>query len=678
MYAPLALKKVNHTVLTAEELEDFKRLKKRLGKLEAARPNVLAGFPHFDVIILRLVTSVKDGAGLNTVYDFCQYMARNGLGDTFRERVMPKQGGKKKEGYMKELTWQFRYPLIGHNCAVAMLNMQAAGVKLDPKRGVAWMHYKDKSLDVPPWWHDAWKNFIAQLQTHDNISLSDEADRYKLTGAKVLDAEHASEEQILMEKINNLMRADGLYLFAEKCIVRQAAGTKFGCEFLYENLNDFIRYLNGNRAISKDLMSHMNLFNASHITRLAVPRITLCYDYIELKDAYFNINASDPDQWGQWVLDEKGFVRKFDSEGKVSVLEDDNGSYTVHQAVEKLIRDKKTGQKRLLAFYDPDMTSEAVMKTPETWIKCIQRYCEPEDPIQREQQLKLMQIREQELKVAKREFMIAEMKVKKAVKVKLPSSKKIRGEDPAMGSIEVNPLENIENFDKAEEKLDIAETAYYRAYCWTPLERSDFYECCRLLLFVPAARQKNLFIIGETGSGKSSVLAWLHGFTKASAIAVGIKAATGLFPRQVTALFGGPFATSSLQEDVTRICVINDMQITKARIDDILLFMEHGMIEIKTKHRDHTHGEAMFAKAFSANKPLVIKGQKALTKALRDRCKEFIMSKTVDEAERDKAFESKIRQEKFQIVYHLCTRRYNEKWVKFWMNPKEKKPDKVL
>lgn len=668
LYLPLAKKKFEHKEMTKEEIDDYKDLKKRRQKLEKSKPNILAGFPHFEVVIWRLRTSEKkEGSGINTLFQFQQYMIRNGCPDTVQKRIMPKKNSK-KDSFMHDLTWECRYPLIGHNCEAAISNMKAAGILLDGKRGVTWMYYNDTE-ELPLYWHHAFKNFISQLQTHDNISLSDVADSWKYDASiKLLTAEEASEEQLLIERINNLMRAEGLYLYADKCIVRVAPGTRMGAEIIYEDLDAFVRHLNDHPSISRDLLAKMTFLDSRHIVRLPLRRTDLCFDFVEIKDAYYKISAKEPIHWDQVMQTNHGFYIK----GKTYHLGQQH--LTSHEIVEQFACDPKTKAKRLLAFYDADMMREQMMKPPEQWLAAVGRYFRPKNAEQWQKLDAEIKQKKAAFDDAQHKLIAAEMLAKNPPKSHKPNKRtRVQGQDPQEQTVMIDPTVYLRELEVCMKERKRTQKAYYSVQRWTPQEEYDFFDYSRRMLFVPAARQKSMFIVGKTGAGKTLALCWLHGETKPSEIDAGIPAAKGLFNSINAALFGGQFSTATIIDGVTKICVINEMMVSRAKLDDALQFLEHGSIEIKTKHRDHKHGNAAFPKAFTGNEKFFIKGKEDVSKALRDRFIHFVMNKKVPRSQRDPAYEAKVRLEKFNIVYYLTCRLYDDEYAKWWKATSEQR-----
>ncbi len=678
LYIPLVKKKSETGKLSKEENGEYKRLKARREKLVKARPNIMVGYPHIEMVILRERTAVakkseKNGeekytlGGVSTLFELQQYLYDRGIKDTVQKRMIPKKKGTatKKDSFMKDLTWEFRYPLIGHNCGLAMQNMKAAGILLDGKRGVAWMYYNE-SKNLPLHWHNNWKNFIAQLQKLDGISLSDEADTWKYDPTvHLLNAEEASDEQLMLGRVSNLMRDEGLYIYANTCVVRVKPGTEMGMEIAYENMDAFALHLNENPILARDLLGKMSFLESKYIVRLPLRRIDLCFDIVEGKDFYFCLDARNPDKWPAHLIESKGFYKKYRDDGQKRTYKMDGIAVTTREMVQRLAWDpRKKGSydgHRLLAFSDPDLTMEMMQKPPENWIKGIARYGRPKNA---NAWAKLSE----EIEQAKERYRKAKVNMaEKEANMKKPP-KVAKGNNTASFLTTYTWLESQRKLAKKE--LKEAEKKYFALQCWTPQDEIDFYEHNRNMFFVPTNRQKNLFIVGKHGAGKTVSLAYLYGQTLETQLGAGVPFAKGLFEDVNRAMFGGQFSTQSIVPGVTRVCIINEMMVSRARIDETLTFLEHGSIELHKKHKADSHGHATFAKAFTGNKRLEVKGRDDLTKALNNRFRIFFMNKKITKKERDPAYEAKVRLEKFQIAYFLVTKQYEETWIEFWINPR--------
>lgn len=658
---PLEQKKESGAALTAEELEDANKLYKDRKRLEKSRPNILAGFPHFDLFVVRnrqLVPTDENKVG--TMYAMLQKLQHTGAADTVYQKIFKKKSSK-KDSFEHDLTFQMKYPIVAHNCKTAIGNMEAAGFIVDGKRGMTWMYYNENDFQSVPWKKN-FKNMIAGLQKFDGISLSDEADTWRVDEtAEPLNPEEAGEEELLIERIAAYMKKEGLYFYADyKVIIRKKSGSLLSAEVVYENVEDFYRTLTTLPQIKKDLLKHMNTLDEKHLRRYGdLPTMELYFEAIEVSDGFHIMNARHPEKWTQAALKHEGFIPK----GQTFMLK--RGGKDEHLTSLEVITQMCTGGK-LLWFCDLESTMEDLKRPPENWLKAVMRYFPDEnEAIANANFARMAEIRKEQAAKRKEIEMISLVSKSNTKKQRNQAKKQKKGQKAFDGdndapSIDLTVMQHA-RVQQLEQEIVTLEELYNKTYTWERDQVTAFFEACMRLLFVPPARQKNIFIVGKGGAGKTTALCWLFGHTKKTSVIENVREAHGLYHKMNVATFGGNFSMSSIAEGVTRFCLVQEMTASRAKIADMLTFLEHGQVETEQKFRQRTHGHSGFSKAFTGNNMISIKNDPEVTTAARDRFIHFVMNKTVDEIDRDHSLESKIRLEKFRIVYYLVTRRWDKK-----------------
>lgn len=662
---PLEQKRESGAALTVDELADANKLYKDRKRLEKSRPNILAGFPHFDLFVVRnkqLVPTDENKVG--TMYAMLQKLQQTGASDTVYQKIFNKKSAK-KDGFEHDLTSQFKYPIIGHNCKTAIKNMEGAGYIVDGKRGMTWMYYNDNDFQSVPWKKN-FKNLIVGLQKFDGISLSDEADTWRLDEtAEPLNPEEVGEEELLIERIAAYMKKEGLYFYADyKTIIRKKPDSLLSAEVVYENVEDFYRTLTTLPQIKKGLLKRMNTLDEKHLRRYGdLPCMELYFEAIEVSDGFFIMNARPPEKWTQAAIRHQGFIPK----GQTFIMT--RAGKEQHLTALEVITQMCTDGK-LLWFCDMDATMEDLKRPPENWLKAMMRYFPNEnEAIANANFARMAQIRKDQAAKRKEIEMIKLTISKQSNKHKAPPAKKQKkgakafddntpGDDTP--AIDLTVMQHAK-VQQLQQEVDTLEELYNKTYTWERDQVTAFFEACMRLLFIPPARQKNIFIVGKGGAGKTTALCWLFGHTKKTSVIENVREAHGLYHKMNVATFGGNFSMSSIVEGVTRFCLVQEMTASRAKIADMLTFLEHGQVETEQKFRQRTHGHSGFSKAFTGNNVISIKNDPEVTAAARDRFVHFVMNKTVEEVDRDHSLESKIRLEKFRIVYYLVTRRWDRK-----------------
>lgn len=646
---PLIERKDNGAILTQDEENEVKRLMKDRKKYEKARPNVLAGFPHFDIFVVRdkKLLPYEGRPRVSTFVHMHKELRARGCSDVVLKRIF-KRKGKADKSIKNDLTFEARYPLIGHNCNTALHNMKAAGFLLDDRRGLTWQYYR-KSKHLSENWHNSFRNFVVGLQKLDGISLSDEADQWTMTETTALDEDEAGVEELMVDRIKAYMEIESYFLYGDNTIIRPIPGSEMSAEVVFRSIEDFSRHLNTVPTLRRDLLSRLNYITTKNVAKLDLPRADFCFDAIELKDGFFIVTPKLPDKWEKILQRSGGFFMKHRvyntlmSDGKP-------GSCTA----KRILTDKGFGNaNKFLSFCDLNMTVEQMKKPPVVWLKAMGRYFCSKVPEEYSEETDKMV-------AARKELQRCEAQV-----AALDSTKpKKAGPDKVGGGLTALELHSAKI--EAARNLKVAEKALFEVEKWTSDQERHFFEMALKLLFIPAHRQENMFIVGRTGSGKTISICWIFGETLKTDIADGIPYAKGLFDEVNVATMGGTFSMGAINAGITRICVIQEMTASRAKIADLLTFLEHGQIEVEKKYGDRKHGHSGFSMAFTGNKKLFIKNDPEVTKALRDRCGHVYMRKKVPKNERDPTIESKVRLEKFNIVHYLVTRRWDTEIAKWW------------
>lgn len=668
LLVPLLDKQSKGESMSEAEKDRMKDLMKQRKKYEKARPNVLAGFPHYDIFVVRKKTLVTSGVASDkqrTVSTFVHMVKRlraKGVNDMVLQKIYKKRGGGKKgktdSSMQNDLTYTSRYVLIGHNCSTAIENMKAAGYNIDEIRGVAWQYYRSDSPYVSENWHKNFRNMMVKLQEYDAISLSDEISTWKIEEAMPLRDDDPGDEELLIERVIRYMERHGYYLYGEKCIVKKVEGSQKSGEVVYEDMDEFVRHLTTVDGLKKDIFKKLNMFDARNIRKIGgIPRAEFNFEIVELgrdHGHYFVMLAKPPDQWPKLLKESGGFLSKrrvYTIPGKPDGL-----------AIDVLREWFPDIDKQFISFYDLDMTMEEMKKPPENWLKAMGRYFSSKDE-------KQYTVEQEKMAAAKKEMDLLENEVRQlqkttATKKKLSKDgKNIIDKGRSAWDIEVSLKTKLE-------ALEVAKKAYWNVDKWSAQREGDFFWSCMKLLYLPAHRQKSLFLIGQTAAGKTIALCWVFGETNATEVDGGIPFARGLYNPINVCVFGGNFAMGDIIKGVTRMCIINEMTPTRARVSELLTFLEHGQVESEGKYSHRKHGHAGFSKAFTGNTPFAIKNYPVQTKALRDRFDEYYMDKTLEDKERDPAMEAKVRKEKFNIVHYLVTRQWATYYANWWkINP---------
>lgn len=652
---PLLERKESGNTLTEDEEKLIKKLEKERRALEKSRPNILAGFPHYEVFVVRDKRLVPADQRVSTFYYMQQKIQATGARDTCIKRVF-KRKGKADSSVKNDLTFEARYPLIAHNCNTAIENLRAAGFIVDGKRGVAWQYYNESEL-LPENWHLHFKNMVAEISKVDGISLSDEADKWKtVKNLTALNEAEAGDEELLIERIAAYMKREGLFLYINnRCILRRKEGSMMSAEIVYSTMDQFIRKLTTVPMIKKDLLKKMNFLDEKYVRRYGdLPRIDLCFEAVELADGYFIMDSRKPSEWGSILRKKEGFIAK----NSTFEFKDGRGAITAYE----LIRQRFVKMEYFLWFCDLNMTMEQMKEPPVNWLKAMSRYFPAKDEEKRRAQFHKMAELRDRIQVAKEELLrLTKSKFEK----KAPKKTKGKEDHPSDNhGINVDYMRYVKIQEK-EKDIKELEEMYNRIYVWEQDKVGEFFLACMHLLFVPTHRQRSMFLVGETGAGKTIALCWAFGKTKATKVISNVEETEGLYHQMNVATFGGNFSMASIEDGVTRICIVQEMTASRAKIADMLTFLEHGQVEAEKKFKDRAHEHAGFAKAFTGNKMFNITNEPAVTEAARDRFVHFYMNKQIEDHERDYALESKVRKEKFNIVYYLVTRRWDEE---FWAN----------
>lgn len=656
---PLLERKEAGNTLDQEEEALIKKLEKERRKFEKSRPNILAGFPHYEVFVVRDKRLVPADQRISTFYYMQQKIQATGARDTCIKRIF-KRKGKADSSVRNDLTFEARYPLIAHNCNTAIENLRAAGFIVDGKRGVTWQYYNESEF-LPENWHLHFKNMVAEISRIDGISLSDEADKWKtVSNLTALNEADVGDEELLIERIATYMKREGLYLYVNnRCILRRKERSAMSAEIVYSSMDQFIRKLTTVPMIKKDLLKKMNFLDEKYVRRYGdLPRIDLCFEAVELADGYFIMDSRKPTEWSSILVKRGGFIPK----NSTFEFKDGRGAITAYE----LVRQRFVKMEYFLWFCDLSMTMEQMKAPPVNWLKAMKRYFPDEDKGKRIAQFEKMAELRQRIQVAEEELL--RLKENKTDKTK--PAKKSKGGDPSDNQgINLGYMRYVKIREK---EMDIRELNehYNRIYVWDEDKVDEFFLACMHLLFVPTHRQRSMFLVGETGAGKTIALCWAFGKTKATKVINNVEETEGLYHQMNVATFGGNFSMASIEDGVTRICIVQEMTASRAKIADMLTFLEHGQVEAEKKFKDRSHEHAGFAKAFTGNKMFTITNEPAVTAAARDRFVHFYMNKQIEDHERDYALESKVRKEKFNIVYFLVTRRWDKKiceelWNKF-------------
>lgn len=670
---PLMERKERGDTLSKDQNDRIKQLDRERHKLEAARPNVLAGFPHFEMFVVRDVRLVQASARISTFYYVQQLIQRTGAADTVVKRITKKKSTKASLEH--DLTFQARYPLIGHNCGCALANMKAAGYIVDGHRGMTWMYYRKEHDFLDEVWHAHFRNLVVEVQRYDGISLSDDADTWEVdSNLPALAEEAVGEEELLIERVATYMRREGLYLYVDNLhILRRKPGSELSAELAYQNLNDFYRKLTTVPTLKRDLLKKMNLLDPRLLPRYGdLPRVDLCFDAVELKDGFFALSSLHPSKWHRATADGFAVKGKTFTAKKGGVEE----KFTAAQLVRKFVMES---QDKLLWFCDLNMTMEQMRAPPTAWLGSLNRYLPPRSKIvlnykgqevEDDRDYEAIMDRMQHIKtaIADRERQLHELERQAPPEKKSNNKKaKLGEEETNTGSKTVWARMNAAKAKELKDEIYKLESQYRDVHVWTRPETAAFFEACMRLLFVPTARQQNLFLVGKKGSGKTIALCWIHGHTSHTKVIENVEETDGLYPDMCVATLGGNFSLSGIQPGVTRMCLIHEMTPSRTRLDALLTFTEHGQIETERKYSNREHAHAGFSKAFTGNHRLKIKNDAEVTEALEDRMLYYDFNKYVPHDQRDGALESKIRKQKFQIVHWLVTRRWDkEVCEKLW------------
>lgn len=654
---PLLERKESGNTLTEDEEKLAKKLEKERRSLEKSRPNILAGFPHYEVFVVRDKRLVPADQRVSTFYYMQQKIQATGARDTCIKRVF-KRKGKADSSVRNDLTFEARYPLIAHNCNTAIENLRAAGFIVDGKRGVTWQYYNESEF-LPENWHLHFKNMVAEISKIDGISLSDEADKWKpVKNLTALNEADVGDEELLVERIATYMKREGLFLYVNnKCILRRKEGSMMSAEIVYSSMDQFIRKLTTVPMIKKDLLKKMNFLDEKYVRRYGdLPRIDLCFEVVELADGYFIMDSRKPSEWSSVLTKREGFIPK----NSTFEFKDGSGAVTAYE----LVRQRFVKMEYFLWFCDLNMTMEEMRAPPVNWLKAMGRYFPARDEEKRRAQFQKMAELKDRIRVAEEELLrLTKSKIEK----KAPKKAKGKGEDPSDNQgMNVDYMRYVKIQEKENDLKELNEQ-YNRIYVWEQDKVSEFFLACMHLLFVPTHRQRSMFLVGKTGAGKTIALCWAFGKTKATKVISNVEESEGLYHQMNVATFGGNFSMASIEDGVTRICIVQEMTASRAKIADMLTFLEHGQVEAEKKFKDRAHEHAGFAKAFTGNKMFNITNEPDVTAAARDRFVHFYMNKSIEDHERDYALESKVRKEKFNIVYYLVTRRWDEKFCEeFW------------
>lgn len=668
LLVPLLDKQSKGESMSEYEKDNLKDLLKQRKKYEKARPNVLAGFPHYDIFVVRKKTLVTSGVASDkqrTVSTFVHMVKRlraKGVNDMVLQKIYKKRGGGKKaktdSSMQNDLTYTSRYVLIGHNCSTAIENMKAAGYNIDEIRGVAWQYYRSDSPYVSANWHTNFRNMMVKLREYDAINLSDEIVEWKIQEAMPLRDDDPGDEELMIERVIRYMERHGYYLYGEKCIVKKVDGSQKAGQVVYEDMDEFVRHLTTVDGLKKDIFKKMNMFDARNIRKIGgIPRAEFNFEIIEIgrdDGHYFVMLAKPPDQWPKLLQETGGFLSKkrvYHIPGKPDGL--------VIDVLREWFPDI---DKQFISFYDAEMTMEKMRELPVNWLKAMGRYFSSKDE-------KTYVIEQEKMAEAKKEVDVLQSQIDKlkhtsATKPKVSKDGRVLMSGKTSWEIQYELKTKLE-------QLEVANKAYWKVYKWSAQKEGDFFSSCLKLLFPPPHRQKSIFLIGEAAAGKTIALCWVFGETQQTQVDSGIPYARGLFDKANVATFGGTFAMGNIVKGVTRMCVIQELTPTRAKVADLLTFMEHGQVEAEEKYGLRKHGHAGFSKCFTGNKPMKINNDPAVTKALRDRFDEYYMDNTLEDKERDPAMESKVRREKFNIVHYLVTRQWATYYANWWKAQKK-------